>query len=169
MLRRAFAPTIVPLLLIALLTCAACGASARTQALRVGLVALNGARDTLLVTSKAREAQIVEHAATKEEGRAQLDAWRATVDKIAVAIEDGYRAIYGAAILNDVKSASAAGAAVTKALALLKGLPATLLGEDLKNPAKPTTPAPTPAPTPAATPAATPTTTPATAPKEAKP
>jgi hypothetical protein len=110
---------VVPILLI-LVILAACGANARTTALRANLVALNAARDTLLVVSKEREAQIVEKATSKEEGRAQLDAWRVNVDKVAAAIEAGYRAIYAAAILNDVKSASEAGAAVVRALALAK-------------------------------------------------
>lgn len=113
-------------LVVLLCFVAACGASARTKALQVNLVSLNAARDTMLAVSKEREAQIVEHTATKEEGRVQLDAWRQAVDKVAAAIEVGYRAIYAAAILNDVKSASDAAAAAAKALALLKELkPAT--------------------------------------------
>lgn len=125
-MKRAFVPRVVPVLLIALLL-GACGANARTRTLRVSLVSLNVARDTMLTVSKERETQIVEHAATKEEGRTQLDAWRASVDKVVVAIDDGYRAIYGAAILDDAKSVSDAVAAVAKVLALVK---------DLKNPLK---------------------------------
>lgn len=110
------------LVLLGLALCVGCGASLRTKALRVNLVALNAARDTMLAVSKEREAQIVEHATTKEEGRAHLDAWRLTVDKAAAALEVGYRAIYGAAILNDLPSSSEAAAATAKALALLKEL-----------------------------------------------
>ena len=86
------------------------------------MLALNTARDTALTFSKERESQIVEQAATKEEGRAKLDEWRAFVDKVVTAIEIGYRAVHDAALLNDAKSASEAGAATMKALALLKDL-----------------------------------------------
>ncbi len=128
-MRRAVVPIAAVLLLA--LVCGACGASARTKALRVNLVALNVARDTVLAVSKEREAQIVERAATKEEGRAQLDAWRQVVDEVAAALEVGYRAIYAASILDDARSAGEAGAAVQKALALVK---------DMKNPPAPPSP-----------------------------
>ncbi len=117
-MRRAFVPRIVPVLLVALLV--ACGASTRTKALRLNLAALNGTRDTVRAASKEREVQIIEHAASKEEGRAQLDAWRATIDKVTAAIDDGYDAIWAASIFDDVKSVSDAGAAVAKALELVK-------------------------------------------------
>lgn len=108
--------------LLCLVTAAACGASSRTKALRVNLVAVNAARDTMLAVSKAREAQIVEKATSKDEGRAQIDAWRMKVDVVAKAIDVAYRAIHDAALLNEAKSASEALAAVTKALALIKEL-----------------------------------------------
>lgn len=98
----------------------ACGASARTKALRVNLVALNVARDSTLSLSKEREAQIVEKATSKEEGRAQLDEWRTKIDKVIAAIDIGYRAVHDAALLDDAKSASEAAAAAQKALALVK-------------------------------------------------
>lgn len=111
-----------PLVLLLVLIVGACGASARQKALRTSLVALNAARDTLLAVSKEREAQIVERATSKEEGRAQLNAWRVIVDEVAAAIEAGYRTIYAAAILDDAKSSGEAGAATARALALLKEL-----------------------------------------------
>lgn len=119
-MRRPVVPRIVPILIVALL--AGCGASARTKVLRTSLVALNVARDTLRTTSKEREMQIVDQASSKEEGRAKLDAWRAIIDKVDAAIDDGYDAILAASILNDAPSASAAGAAVAKALALVREL-----------------------------------------------
>jgi hypothetical protein len=116
-----------------------CGASARTTALRTSLVSLNVARDTARAASKEREKQIVDACnpptCTKEEGHARLDAWRELVDKAYMAIDDGYDAILAALVLDDAKSASDAGAAVAKALSLVK---------DMKNPAtsaKPATPA----------------------------
>lgn len=66
--------------------------------------------------------QIVDQASSKEEGRVKLDAWRAIIDKVDAAIDDGYDAILAASILNDAPSASAAGAAVAKALALVREL-----------------------------------------------
>lgn len=101
---------------------AACGASARRDTLRGNIVALDVARDTTLKISKEHEAAIIEHATSKDEARVRLDEWRAVVDSMMVALEDGYRITYSAAILDDAKSASEAGAAVAKALALLKEL-----------------------------------------------
>jgi len=109
-------------ILLLLIFFAACGASARTKTLRVSLVSLNAARDTLLALSKERETQIVDHAATKEEGREQLDTWRASVDKVVAAIDLGYHAIYAAAILDDAKSLEAAVTATAQALEQLKDL-----------------------------------------------
>lgn len=124
-MRRALVPRVSLVLLITLVV-AGCGASARTKALRTSLVALNIARDTMRATSKEREKQIVDDCdppnCTKEEGHARLEEWRAHVDAVAVAIDDGYDAIWTAALLDDLKSASTAGSAVAKALDLVKGL-----------------------------------------------
>jgi hypothetical protein len=105
---------------------AGCGASARTQALRTGLLSLNIARDTARATSKEREKQIVDGCnaptCTKEEGHAKLDAWRVVVDAAYAAIDDGYDAILAALVLDDAKSTIDAGAAIAKALELVKGM-----------------------------------------------
>jgi hypothetical protein len=103
----------------------ACGPGARTRTLRAGLISLNVARDTMLAVSKEREAQIVEHAATKEQGRAELDAWRKRVDTAATALEVGYRAIYTASILDDAKSLTDATAAVAQVIAIVATLKPT--------------------------------------------
>jgi hypothetical protein len=114
----------VPILLVALLACGACGASVRTQALRTSLITLNIARDTLRATSREREKQIIDAcdppSCTKEEGHARLETWRGRVDMVAAAIDDGYDAIRDATILDDPKSAEAVGIAVARALALVK-------------------------------------------------
>lgn len=131
---RAFTPRIVPILLVAVLAIGACGASARTKTLRASLVTLNVARDTMRATSRAREAQIVDACdppdCTKEEGHARLEEWRAHVDAIAEAIDDGYDAIWAASLLDDLKSARDAGAAVTRALDLVKSLETPAPEED---------------------------------------
>lgn len=123
--KRILVPRGIALLLIAL-WCAACGPNARTTALRGSLVTLNVARDTMLTVSRERETQIVEHcnppSCSREEGHAQLDAWRKIVDRAAVALDDGYRLIYSAAILDDAKSLTDAIAAIQEALALLQTL-----------------------------------------------
>jgi hypothetical protein len=125
-LRTAVTRHFVTLVLL-LLFVSACGASARTKTLRVNLVALNAARDTTLTVSKAHEKQLVDGCnppnCTKEEGHAQLDAWRAKVDVVIKALDVAYGAIHDAALLDDAKSASSAGAAAVKALALFKELP----------------------------------------------
>lgn len=104
----------------------ACGASARTKALRVNLVALNAARDTVLALSKEREQQIYAScnppSCTNEEGHARVDAWRGKVDVAIRALDVGYRAVHDAALLNDAKSAVDASAAAVKALAIYKEL-----------------------------------------------
>lgn len=127
---------IVLLLCLCLVGLVGCGASARTTALRTSLVSLNVARDTARAASKEREKQIVDACnpptCTKEEGHARLDAWRELVDKAYTAIDDGYNAILAALVLDDAKSATDAGAAVSKALALVK---------DMKNPVASTKPA----------------------------
>jgi len=125
-MQRAFVSRGVPLLLIALLACGACGASMRTKALRVNLVALNTARDSVITLMAEREKQIYDACnpptCTKEEGHARVDAWRVKVDVALKAIDIGYRAIHDAALLDDVKSEGEARAALAKALALFKEL-----------------------------------------------
>lgn len=139
-MQRRLAQIATPGLLLIALLCAACGASARTLALRTSLVTLNVARDTLRTTSKDREDQIIAKATSKEEGKAKLATWRSGVDKIAATIDDAYHLIYGAALLDDAKSAQDAATAVTKVLELIKDLQA------LKDPlVPPATPVPTPA------------------------
>ena len=119
-------PRIIAIVLF--LCLAACGASARTKTLRVSLVALNTARDSVLAISKEREKQLydaclVEAALTppkcsKDEGHARVDAWQKTVDTVVKAIDTGYRAVHDAALLDDSKSAIDAAAAAKKALDL---------------------------------------------------
>jgi hypothetical protein len=105
---------------------AACGASSRTKALRVNLVALNTARDAVLALSKEREKQIYDSCnpptCAKEEGHARVDTWRGKVDVAIKTIDVGYRAVHDAALLDDIKSASDAAAAAARALTLYKEL-----------------------------------------------
>lgn len=138
----------VPLVLcvLFLFLTSACGGSAHTQELRTSLVALNVARDTLRVTSREREQQIVDGCdppeCTKAQGRAQLDAWRASVDKVTALIAEGYDAVLAALILSDAKSAGLASAVVKEALNLadgLKTLPVPV-GPSEDSPSKETTP-----------------------------
>lgn len=104
----------------------ACGASARTKALRVNLVALNTARDSVLALSKEREKQLYDScnppSCSKEEGHARVDAWREKVDVAIKAIDVGYNAVHDAALLDDAKSTTAAVAAAAKALDIYKKL-----------------------------------------------
>ena len=105
---------------------AACGASSRTKALRVNLVALNTARDAVLALSKEREKQIYDSCnpptCTKEEGHARIDAWRGKVDVAIKTIDVGYRSVHDAALLADTKSVAAAAAAAARALSLYNEL-----------------------------------------------
>ena len=119
------------LVVVAVLLCfvAACGASSRITALRGNLVALNTARDAVLVLSKKREKQIYDScnppSCTKEEGHARVDAWQVKVDVAIKAIDVGYRAVHDAALLDDTKSVTAAAAAAANALDLYKQLKET--------------------------------------------
>ena len=125
---------VVLLCLAALL--GACGASSRTKALRVNLVALNTARDAVLSISKEREQQLYDScnppSCTKEEGHARVDAWRGKVDVVVKSIDLGYRAVHDAALLDDTKSVSGAAAAAARALALYEDL--KVLNELKENP-----------------------------------
>lgn len=116
-------------MLICLVGLVGCGASSRTKALRVNLVALNTARDTVLALSKEREKQIYDACnpptCTKEEGHARVDAWREKVDAVIKAIDTGYRAVHDAALLDDSKSTLDASTAAAKALDLYKKLKET--------------------------------------------
>jgi hypothetical protein len=100
--------------------CVACGASSRTKALRVNLVALNTARDAVLAISKAREKQLYDGCnpptCTKEEGHARVEAWQKKVDEAVAAIDLAYKAVHDAGLLGDAKSAADAAAAAKKAL-----------------------------------------------------
>ena len=120
--RRASRLVIVVLFCLA----SACGASSRTKALRMNLVALNTARDAVLVLSKEREKQIFDACnpptCTKEEGHTRVDAWRVKVDLAIKALDLAYRAVHDAGLLDDVKSAGDAAAAAAKALAIYKEL-----------------------------------------------
>lgn len=114
------------LVLLCLVGLAACGASSRTKALRVNLVVLNTARDTVLAFSKEREQQIYDRcnppSCTKEEGHARVDAWRVKVDVAVKALDIGYRAVHDAALLDDAKSASEARAVFVKAITFVEEL-----------------------------------------------
>lgn len=117
-----------PILFVLLVALLACGASARTKALRVGLVSLNAARDSTLAVSKAREELIVEGCltatppCTKAEVTAKVAEWRVHVDAVFDALDVAYHAVHDAWILNDSPSASAASTKVGKALAQAKEL-----------------------------------------------
>jgi hypothetical protein len=110
----------VLVVLLVLLGLTACGASSRTKALRVNLVALNTARDTVLAISKEREKQLYDGCnpptCTKEEGHARVEAWQKKVDAAVAAIDLAYKATHDAGLLGDAKSAADAAAAAKKAL-----------------------------------------------------
>ena len=105
---------------------AACGASARTKVLRVNLVALNTARDTVLAFSRERERQLYAECnpptCAKEEGHARVAVFQRKVDPVIEALDVAYRATHDAWLLADARSASAAGAAAARALALYEKL-----------------------------------------------
>lgn len=116
----------VLVVLLVLLGLTACGASSRTKALRVNLVALNTARDAVLTISKEREQQLYggclaeakkePPTCTKEEGHARVDAWQKKVDAAVSAIDLAYKATHDAGLLGDAKSAADAAMAAKKAL-----------------------------------------------------
>ena len=116
----------IAVVLAVLLGLTSCGASARTKALRVNLIALNTSRDAVLAISKEREKQLYDAclaeaartppACTKEEGHARVDAWQKKVNEAIAAIDLAYKAVHDAGLLGDAKSATEAAAAAKKAL-----------------------------------------------------
>src|SRR5680860_1570292 len=104
MIKRTAPRRAVGLVVLLCLALCACGASSRTKALRVNLVALNTARDAVLALSKEREEQIYDSCnpptCTKEEGHARVDAWRGKIDVAIKTIDVGYRAVHDAALLD---------------------------------------------------------------------
>lgn len=124
-IRRVSAHLAVLLCLLGLVL-SACGASARTKALRTSLVALNAARDTTLAVSKEREKQIYAGckppACAKEEGYARVKSWQKKVDAVIEALDFAYDRVHDAGLLGDTKSAADAAAASKKALNLYEKL-----------------------------------------------
>jgi len=123
MIRRHASPLLIIFLVIGLV---ACGASTRVKTLRVSLVALNAARDSVLALSKEREKQIYAScnppACTQEQGHARVDAWQKKVDEAVKLIDTGYKAVHDAALLDDQKSTIGAATAAQKALDLYEKL-----------------------------------------------
>lgn len=89
-------------------TQSACSASSRNKAIQTTLTATNIASSAFVSYDRAKQADIVAHAATKADGQAQLDAWRANQTRALMAFNDAYKAIAAAAIGNDDPSLAAA-------------------------------------------------------------
>lgn len=82
----------------------ACGASARQKTLTATYVATNVAAIKLVKFADERESKIVAEARNYELGKAELDEFRAKVDRVTDAIAAVYRTIAAAAVLNDKAS-----------------------------------------------------------------
>lgn len=97
----------MPILLRILLTSAflvmACGPSARDKAIHQTFVGLNAARDGFIAWDKTHQAEIVEKAATKDEGTASLAAYRAERATVIAAFELAYHTIATAVLVDDKK------------------------------------------------------------------
>jgi hypothetical protein len=86
---------ILPILVLLL---AACGANPRQEALQTSLTALNTARNGFVAWDKAHQQKIVAGAATYEEGKAAIDAYRAKRAKVVQGFVVAYSALAAAAL-----------------------------------------------------------------------
>lgn len=99
---------------------AGCGANTRRATLTAELVALNAARDSYVRWDRDYQMSIVERATSRDEARANVDAYRSTVQ---VAVMRAFAFAYGqlaAAAVDDKKPIPSLPGSVTKALGELK-------------------------------------------------
>lgn len=79
----------------------ACGASARQHTISAALVAADASRDAFVAFDAAHQQQLVATAASLDDGRQRLEAYRKQRDPIVQGFAMAYRAIATAAILTD--------------------------------------------------------------------
>lgn len=89
-------------------TMASCTKSKRSDTIRASLIAVNAVRDGFVAWDHAQQALLVDHAASKEEARAALNAYRDKRSDIVTGFEVAYRALAVAATQNDEVSLKAA-------------------------------------------------------------
>jgi hypothetical protein len=102
----------------------ACSGNKRQDTLRATVIGVNAARDGFTNWDAAHQKTIVEKATSREEGEAQLVAYREKRAPIVATFEVVYRAIALAATQTDdpsLRSAVAAGAALLEAIQTLTG------------------------------------------------
>jgi hypothetical protein len=93
-------PGTVPFLVLALAV-AACGASARDQAIHATLVSVNAARDGFSEWDRRKQQSIVEAATSLDDGKAKLVDYRRKREPVVDGFVATYRAIAIAAVVSD--------------------------------------------------------------------
>lgn len=100
----------------------ACTGSQRSKTLRASVLAVNAARDGMLVYDATHQKAIVDKATSREEGERELAAYYTKRTPVVAAFEVAYRALAVAATANDDPSYRAALAAAKSALDALQAL-----------------------------------------------
>lgn len=93
-----------------------CGPSARQVQINTMLSGLSTTSDAFVAWDVAHQRQILDKAATLEEGQKTIAAYREIQAKVVAALKDAYTALGTAKILNDAHTISNALAAFTIAL-----------------------------------------------------
>ncbi len=81
-----------------------CGSNSRTTAIQTSLVAVNAARDGFVAYDRQHQIDIADAATSKEEAKAQLQAYRKDRELLLHSFEVVYRALAIAATQNDAPS-----------------------------------------------------------------
>ena len=113
------------LIFISLAALAACTHNDRADTIRASLIAVDAARDGLLVYDREHQPSLVAGAVSGDDARAKLLAYRATRDCAtcpAGLIDSAFHAIAAAAAANDAKSLADMQAVIAQAVAAVKPL-----------------------------------------------
>jgi hypothetical protein len=120
--RAAQIPIVAALVVLFCALATGCAPSQRESTLRAALVTVNASRDAFTVYDATKQAQIVAAAVSAEDGRARLEAYRASRVKLETAIGAAYRAIAIASSLNDDASLEGVRVAVNQLLDAVQAL-----------------------------------------------
>lgn len=99
-----------------------CAASARESTIKAALITVDASKEAYVVYDGHAQTEIVAKATSLDDGKAKLEAYRASREKLVKALTVAYQAIAVAAQLNDDPSVAGVQKAVGDVLAILKTL-----------------------------------------------
>lgn len=108
------AVALVMLAAIALGMTVGCAASTRQTTIKTALVTVDTTRDAFVAYDVAHQADIVQKAASIDDGKAQLAAYRVTRATVVTVLDSAYHAIAAAAVANDDPSLTGIEAALVQ-------------------------------------------------------